>query len=640
MGDDQDPGAAPDGRAPWERPISHLSRPIHRHRPDPERPATPPPPPEPPPPGDSGRIRGGEPSDRLTVAELMQRVGRDDEPTPDPTPAEPAPEPSRPSTSWMYRAAPTAVTPDVPAQVGPSSTTRLVASKRRKQRRLRAIGRVGTALVAVIVLAMTGVVWGYLRATDNGFSQVAALDPESSDVVDPGGQYGDETYLIVGTDTRAGTNGGLGAGSVEDAEGARADTVILVNVPADRSRVVAVSFPRDLDIVRPDCQAWDNDAGKYTSETNYGADNDKLNSAYAYGGPKCLVKVIQKLSGMKIGHFIGMDFSGFESMVNEVGGVEVCTTAPLIDGELGTVLANPGKQTLDGATALNYVRARKVDAEGNGDYGRIKRQQVFLSSLLRSAMSNKVLFDPGKLNGFINAFTRETFVQNVDTKSLVTLGRSLQKVDAGAVTFLTVPTAGTNELGNEIPRLDDIKAIFQAIIDDEPLPGEERKHDAAATSAAATPPATAVTPAPAAGVLAVDPSMVSVQVSNASGVTGVAAEAAETLGAHGFPIYSVGNYSGTSSSTLVRFAAGNEEQAATVAASIPGAQLLESDDLYGGIVDVVLGSDFSGTVTAPPAVGTALHPKIAPKSTVISGTTIEELPADLAYTNAGDTSCA
>ncbi|MFD4295165.1 LCP family protein [Rhodococcus sp. NPDC058532] len=662
MGDDHEPGTAPEGRAPWERPISRVGRPVPRPRPEPsppeqqlgnrpdpsappERPRTPPPkPPTPPqpgptPPGDSGRIRtDGDPSDRLTVAELMQRVGKDDGPTEITPVADSASEvePKPAGTSWLYRAAPTAVAPEDPAES--DATSRLVASKRRKQRRLRVAGRTGTALLAVVVLALTGVVWGYLRATDNGFSQVAALDLESSDVVDPGGQYGDETYLIVGTDTRAGANGGLGAGSVADAEGARADTVILVNVPADRSRVVAVSFPRDLDIVRPDCQAWDNSAGKYTSETNYGADNDKLNSAYAYGGPKCLVKVIQKLSGLKIGHFIGMDFAGFESMVNEIGGVEVCTTAPLIDGELGTVLPRAGKQTVDGATALNYVRARKVEAEGNGDYGRIKRQQMFLSSLLRGAMSNKVLFDPGKLNGFINAFTRETFVQNVDTKSLVTLGRSLQKVDAGAVTFLTVPTAGTNELGNEIPRLDDIKSIFRAIIDDEPLPGEERTPEPAETEAAAA-PSTAVTPTPAAAVQALHPSMVSVQVSNASGVTGIAAQAAEALGANGFSIYSVGNYSGTSSSTLVRFGPGAEAQAATVAATIPGAQLLEAYDLD-GIVDVVLGSDFDGTIVAPQQAGAALHPKIAPKSTVISGTTIEELPADLAFTNAGDDACA
>lgn len=638
MGDEQSPGHVPEGRAPWERPISHVSD----SQLSPRR--TPPPvPPADPDRTPSGRIRGGgrggDPSGRLSVSELMDKVGQDDDPDSPQTPdaAEAA---TPPTTGRSGRAEPTPIVPEGPAADAIATGTRLAASKRRKQRRIRVIGRSAVALVAVASLAVTGVAWGYLRATDNGFLQVAALDPDSTDVVDPGGQYGDETYLIVGTDTRAGANGAIGAGSVADAEGSRADTVILVNIPADRSRVVAVSFPRDLDIVRPSCQAWDNDKGQYTNEINPGADNDKLNSAYAYGGPKCLVKVVQKMSGLKIGHFIGMDFSGFESMVNQIGGVEVCTTTPLIDDELGAVLPNAGRQTVDGATALNYVRARKVEAEGNGDYGRIKRQQIFLSSLLRSALSNKVLFDPGKLNGFITAFTRETFVQNVDTKSLVTLGRSLQKVDAGAVTFLTVPTAGTNELGNEIPRLDDIKAIFQAIIDDEPLPGEERKAPEPDKSAAAA-PATATTPSPEPQLRSLDPSEVSLQVSNASGVTGIAAGAAEKLGAEGFQIYSVGNYSGTSTNSLIRYAPGQAAEAATVAATIPGALLQETSTAdLGGMIDVVLGSTFTGEVNPAKPVDTALQPQMAPKSTVISGTTIEELPADLSFTNAADDTCA
>ena len=322
-------------------------------------------------------------------------------------------------------------------------------------------------------------------------------------------------------------------------------------------------------------------------------------------------------------------------MVNQVGGVEVCTTTPLVDGELGTVLPNAGKQTIDGATALNYVRARKVEAEGNGDYGRIKRQQMFLSSLLRGALSNKVLFDPGKLNGFINAFTRDTFVQNIDTKSLVMLGRSLQNVDAGAVTFLTVPTAGTNELGNEIPRQDDIDAIFQAIIDDEPLPGEERKDPAPSSAHAAPKPAAPTPPA----LEAVSPTDVSLQVSNGSGVTGLAATASDDLGAYGFQIYSVGNYSGTSTNTLVRYSPGLEAEAATAASSPPAAVPQESSAL-GGSLDLRLRSSASRTLAQPQAAAAALTPTMAPKNSSESGGAADTLPADLAFTNAADDSCA
>ncbi len=518
-----------------------------------------------------------------------------------------------------------------PRTVGNATLGRLAQSKQRKRKRLRFAARAAVAFVSVLALLGNGAVWGYVRSTEAGFSQIAALDTESEDIVDPVGQTGDETYLIIGTDTRAGASGEIGAGTADDAEGARADTVILVNIPADRSRVVAVSFPRDLDVDRPVCRGWDSTTGEYDSELYPAAEGDKLNATYALGGPKCLVKVIQKMSGLRIGHFVGIDFAGFESMVDEIGGVEVCTSIPLYDNELGPLIETPGTHTLDGKRALDYVRARKIDQEGNSDYGRISRQQKFLSSLLRSTLSNKVLFDPVKLNGFISAFTRATFVENVNAESLVKLGRSMQNVEAGAVSFLTIPTAGTNDWGNEIPRTDDIKAIFTAIIDDLPLPGEKRGEDP--TEVAAAPPAE---PLPA--QLAVDPSTVSVQVSNASGLSGLAAGTAEEVAAYGFPVYSIGNYaSGTSKQTVIRFSEGQETDAATVASAFPGAVLQEAPPSaqLGSIVEIVLGTSFDGTVVAPTPAGTPL----APMQIRTRSESSVELPADLAITNAADDLC-
>ncbi|EOM74371.1 LytR family transcriptional regulator [Rhodococcus rhodnii LMG 5362] len=525
---------------------------------------------------------------------------------------------------------PVAATPPppaaVPQAVGATRAARSATDRRRSRKRMRVLGRTLVTLASIVALAATGTVWGYLRATEGKLSQVSALDTESDDIVDALGQLGDETYLVVGTDTRAGASGEIGAGTVDDAGGARADTVILVNIPADRSRVVAVSFPRDLDVERPQCEGWDNDTGTYTGEMFDSAYGDKLNATYALGGPKCLVKVIQKMSGLKIGHFVGMDFAGFETMVDQIGGVDVCTTAPLVDGILGTIIADPGNHRLEGRRALDYVRARHIEAEGNSDYGRITRQQKFLSSLLREALSGRVLLNPGKLGGLVDAFTRETFVENIDTRSLLSLARSLQNVDAGAVTFLTVPTAGTNDWGNEIPRTDDIDAIFRAIIDDAPLPGEERAEPIA-------PPADAPAEAPTA-VEALDPSEVSVQVSNASGISGSAATTADSLAVYGYQILSVGNYTETTYDTLVRFSPGNESEAATVASSIPGA-VLESAPGLGGSIEVVLGSGAPASINAPAVVGTPLD---ATPQQIGSAPEIE-IPSDLAVVNAGDTTC-
>lgn len=516
----------------------------------------------------------------------------------------------------------------LPTSVGRKPMSRLAANRQRRTKRMRLAGRATAAVIAVIALIVTGSGWSYLKAKDNGFNQVSALDQDSTDIVDANGQYGDETFLIVGTDTRAGVNSQLGAGTLDDAEGARADTVMLVNIPEKRDRVVAVSFPRDLDVTRPVCDAWDNDKATYTGEQFPSAIGDKLNAVYALGGPKCLTKVIQKMTGLKINHFVGIDFAGFETMVDTIGGVEVCSTKPLVDEVLGTVLTSPGKQMVNGSTALDYVRARHVVGEERSDYDRINRQQRFLSSLLRGALSSKVLFDLGKLNGFINAFAQHSFMDNVNTKDLLTLGRSLQKVDAGAITFLTIPTAGTTSYGNEIPRESDIKAIFKAIIDDQPLPGEKKP--------AADPTSTTQAPPTKPKLTAVDPSMVSLQVSNGSGTPGVAATAATKLSNQGFQIYSTGNYAeGTSSTSKVRYSSGHEAAAATVASSIPGASLEETTGL-GSIVEVVLGSNFPGTIKAPTAFG-----QILPDAPTASGgsATPVTLPSDLEHVNAADETC-
>src|SRR3984893_9309430 len=328
--------------------------------------------------------------------------------------------------------------PVLPSHVGTGGGTDKPKPRPRRSRTMVA-GRVVAALIAVLALAMTGAAWQWQSSKNNMLNRVSALDPNSRDIVDPNAQFGDENFLIVGVDSRFGQNSDMGAGTTADAAGSRSDTVMLVNIPASRKRVVAVSFPRDLAIKPMLCDAWDPQTGKYGPLYNedthsYGPaqiyTETKLNSAYSFGGPKCLVKVIQKLSGLSINRFIAIAFVGFAKMVDAMGGVKVCSTTPLQDYELGTVLPQAGWQTIDGRVALNYVRARQVTTEFNGDYGRIKRQQLFLSSLLRSLISNEVFFSLSKLNDVVNTFINDSSVDNVKTKDLVELGQSIQGMSA------------------------------------------------------------------------------------------------------------------------------------------------------------------------------------------------------------------
>lgn len=515
-------------------------------------------------------------------------------------------------------------------------------------------GRFAAALFAVSALLLTGGAWQWQSNKNELLRNVAALDTNSRDIIDPNAQFGDENFLIVGVDSRTGANGEMGAGTTEDAGGARSDTVMLVNVPADRKRVVVVSFPRDLAITPAYCQAWDPDTGKYgpvadkaTGEMSddYRYTETKLNSAYSYGGPKCLVKVIQKMSGLSINRFMAVDFAGFSKMVDAVGGVEVCSTTPLKDYELGTVLEKAGRQTLDGHTALNYVRARQVTTEVNGDYGRIKRQQLFLSSLLRSIISKDTLFSLSKLNNVVNEFVDDTYVDNVRTKDLVDLGQSLQGVNAGRITFVTVPTTGiTDSDGNEQPRTQDIRALFDAIINDDPLPGENDTNATLSPTTESQNALQAAKPSPVeqqaettqtelVNAVTTDPQDITVKVSNSTGQDGLGATAATALRQHGFHVLAPDDYTGTVTSTTVMFSAGNEQAAATVAAAFPAAQMERVDGL-GENVQVVLGPDFSA-VGAPPPSGSAVSVHVSHNTK----STPTQLPEDLTVTNAADVTC-
>ena len=515
------------------------------------------------------------------------------------------------------------------------------------RRRVMFAGRALAAVIAVLALALTGGAWQWQSSKNNMLNRVSALDPGSRDILDPNAQFGDENFLIVGVDSRFGENSDMGAGDTEVAGGARSDTVMLVNIPANRERVVVVSFPRDLAITPIECEAWDPQTGEYgpvwdEESQSYGPEEvyteTKLNSAYSFGGPKCLVKVIQKLSGLSVNRFMAVDFAGFSKMVDAIGGVEVCSTTPLEDYELGTVLPTAGRQIIDGHTALNYVRARQVTTEINGDYGRIKRQQLFLSSLLRSMISKEVFFSLSKLNNVVNLFIDDSYVDNIGTKELVDLGQSIQGVAAGRITFLTVPTTGyMDDYGNEHLRDDDTRAIFDAIINDDPLPGEKNADN---TPVPQTPESTSQTPVADTGsaelvnAVTTDPEDVTVHVSNSTAETGLAATAADELQQHGFNVTTPDDYPGSLTSTTVFFSPGNEQAAATVASSLAN-PTIERVDGMGEVVQVVLGSDFH-TVTAPPPSGSAVQVHVIHGA---SSSTPTHLPEDLTVTNAADTTC-
>lgn len=271
-------------------------------------------------------------------------------------------------------------------------------------------------------------------------------------------------------------------------------------------------------------------------------------------------------------------------------------------------------------------------------------------------ISTDTLFDLDKLDQVVNTFIDDSFVDNVQTRDLVRLGQSLQGMNAGRITFVTVPTTGyADDEGNEQPRTEDIQALFDAIIDDKPLPGENDNNEtlnpmtvatkAAETTSVATPTEaesdtgysadTNQTITEQVKAVAADPRDVTVQVANATDQSGLADTATGELESFSFAVLEPDYYSdwSTVTETTVFYSLGNEQAAATVATSLPGAQIERISGL-GETVQVVLGPDFGG-VKYPQASGTPLIVSV----THAGSSTPTKLPSDLTVTNGADVTC-
>ncbi|WP_236790775.1 LCP family protein [Amycolatopsis sp. GM8] len=367
----------------------------------------------------------------------------------------------------------------------PAPQTRLQEKKQRHNERTVRIGRISLVVLAVVVFLGTGSAWGMKTWFNSKFTQISALDESSADIVP--GQTGDENFLIAGSDTRAGATAAENVGSADDIEGARSDTVMLAHIPADRKRAVVISFPRDLEISRPACERFDSGKNDYSTDVVAAATKVKLNTAYAIGGPRCLTKWVQQLTGMRINHFVGIDFSGFKDMVDAVQGVTVHLDKPMKDSVLGMVISQTGDVTISGDQALSFVRARHVIGDPTSDYGRIKRQQEFIGALMTKVLSHGVLTNPGQLSGFVTAFAKATFGENIGVDEMLTLAQSMKGLDASKVNFMTIPTTGeANSRGNEVLLDSKAKALFQALIDNTALPGTTPAPTAPGTQASGT----------------------------------------------------------------------------------------------------------------------------------------------------------
>ncbi|WP_432093431.1 LCP family protein [Streptomyces sp. bgisy100] len=268
------------------------------------------------------------------------------------------------------------------------------------------------------------------------------------------------TYLIAGSDSRA----GLSARDKKDlhvgsAEGRRTDSMILLHTGAHG--VTMVSLPRDSWVTIP---SW---VRPETGERHTAA-RDKLNAAYAYGGPELLVRTVERATGLRIDHYAEIGFRGFVDVVDEVGGVRMCVDRRIRDRDSGVDLRK-GCHNLGGAQGLAFVRQRHQ--ESAGDLGRTENQRRFLTALAGRVASPEVLLNPATVHSVLGA-ALDTMV--VDTEmGPADLTALLRAVGSGGSTTLNVPVSavGVPMSKGSAVRWDAEKArrLFTALREDRPV---------------------------------------------------------------------------------------------------------------------------------------------------------------------------
>ncbi len=265
--------------------------------------------------------------------------------------------------------------------------------------------------------------------------------------------------LVMGSDTRAGANGAAAGGSTPGLS----DTTLILHLSATRKYAYGVSLPRDAMVERPACSKKD---GSGVSPGGL----VQFNSAYAVGGPLCTVKTVEALTGIRMNHFVVIDFVGFKAMVDAIDGVKICVPEEVND-TVGNINLPAGTYTVSGQQALDYVRVRHGIGAPTGDIGRMKRQQTFIAAMIAKVVSAGTLSNPVRLFNFLNAATESltTDKEFANLKQMASLGRSLKNIGLDKVKFVTVPFQAYAPDPNRLEWTPEADGLWSLVRNDKPL---------------------------------------------------------------------------------------------------------------------------------------------------------------------------
>jgi LCP family protein required for cell wall assembly len=463
----------------------------------------------------------------------------------------------------------------------------------------------------VAMLALLGIVAAYYVGlyfyVDRSINRVDALSTDGPEVLAPQLQDASQTYLVVGT----GLPGRSGPASV---------STLIAHVSANGDRAVLVTVPPTALADTPACRGGDGSVRQPVTEP--------FADALLDGGPSCLVRSVQQLSGLRVDHYLGLDLGALPGMVDALDGVAMCLpTAVRTDS--ARVELPAGGNALTGKQVTGYLSPGTAGADVTGTTSSEREQRV-LTSTLRSALSAGTLADPLTLTRFL-ARASDAFTVDADTTlgDVRALGSTLSRLSGNAVARTAVPVSRIGYVpagGEQAAALIDgtgARALFDAVIDDGRLPapdaaaapgsppGGTPPPDGAAADGPADPaavdPALAA-PVPPGTAVTVPPAGVTVDVLDATGA-GRGGAVAQSLVAAGFRTGVVGTEPAAVDQTVVRYGPESLEPARTVAAAVPGAVLSETDAV-GGAVQLVLGP--GDAAVTPVAVGTPVPAEAAP----------------------------
>lgn len=446
--------------------------------------------------------------------------------------------------------------------------------------RLTLLRRVLIAALLVVALVAVVTVTAGLRLDGN----ISRVDIATGSGARPTGSQGDLNILVIGSDTREDLDTTeYGIGTAEG--GPRSDTNLLVHIAADRESAQVISIPRDSMTKAPeDCA----DPADTVDDGELRRWNDNFNA----GGPSCVLKTFEGLTGIFVDHVAVLDFGGFQSMVDGLGGVDVCLPQAVED-EDAQISLPAGRQRLDGKEALGYVRMRKTLGDGS-DLQRIDRQQTFMSSMAQEATRSSLLLRPDRLYAFLSAATTSmTADDDLGLTRMLSIATSVKGIDTGDLVFVTVPTEPYLKNPNRVQwREDAAEELWTAVREDRALPGQEKAPKEQSK-------------------LTVRPSGITVSVVNDTAAPGLAVQEMSALRIQGFDASAAGDskWPGVVKGVTIKRAKGDADSARTLAAAYRGAKLVVDETLTKGEVRLVLGEGAPTATEVPNREGAGELPE-------------------------------